>query len=147
MQKIPDFIVNGSATLVSSWVTTKESGFSDYVKMIEFCGANGIKPPMCMALLSANIISGTKDNDCFEYCEWACKTFNLCADDKQKSLVCKIYGARMTSSVQGYVYFDYRIHTIASACLKEKIPRKVRDFANKPSSAGLDGAFEAARRA
>ena len=144
MAKIPEFILGGSATLVSAWVQLKESGIGNYLMMVEFCGANKIKPPMCMVLLCANLMSKEKDGDCEEYCKEACSVFLSCENAKQREMVCKIYAAQITDSRFGYDELDCRLHTIARACLNKKIPRKVRDFVGGPTSGAVEAAYRAA---
>ena len=146
MRKIPDFIMNGSATLVSTWVQLREKGFLKYLKMVEFCAANGIRPPMCMVALANDFaIYGCGTQEFLDYCSIAYSTFSECNSNKQLKMVCNIYSAIITGKINGKL--EDKIHSIAEACLKEKIPRKVRDFANNPSAAGLDAAFKAAWRA
>lgn len=144
MVKIPDFIICGSATLVSTWIQLKKNGMGNYLKMVEFCGANKIKPPLCMVLLCANLMAKENDGGCEAYCKEACYVFLLCNNVKQLEMVCKIYSAQITDNRSCHHELDVRLHTIAKACLNKKIPRKVRDFVVAPTADAVDATYRAA---
>lgn len=144
MAKIPDFILGGSATLVSTWVQLKENGMFNYLKMVEFCGANKIKPPLCMILFCANLMTKENDADCEAYCREAYSVFSSCENANQLKMVCEIYSASITDSRFGWHELDVRLHTIARACINKKIPRKVRDFVAAPTAGAVEAAYRAA---
>ena len=144
MAKIPDFILGGSATLVSTWIRLKENGMFNYLKMVEFCGAHGIAPPVCVVLMTSDLSKSEIYEDCKTYCNEAYFVFSSCDNVKQLEMVCKIYSARITDNRFCRHELDVRLHAIANACLNKKIPRKVRDFVSAPTTGAVEVAYRAA---
>ena len=144
MAKIPDFILNGSATLVSTWIQLKENGMRDHLKMVEFCGSHGIAPPVCMVLMASDLSKSEIYENCKSYCKEAYSIFSSCENVSRLEIVCKIYAAQITDTRFGYHELDSRLHTIARACLNKKIPRKVRDFVAAPTAGAVGAAYRVA---
>lgn len=144
MAKIPDFIIGGSATLVSTWVQLKENGMHNYLKTVEFCGSHGTAPPVCMVLMASDLRKYEIYEDCKTYCDEAYSIFSSCDNVKQLEMVCKIYAAQITDTRFLRHELDARLHTIARACLNKKIPRKVRDFVAEPTAGAVEAAYRAA---
>lgn len=144
MAKIPDFILNGNATIAFTWIRLKENGMGNYLKMVEFCGANGMAPPVCMVLMASDLSKSEIYEDCKTYCDEAYSIFSSCDNVKQLEMVCKIYAAQITDTRFLRHELDARLHAIARACLNRKIPRKVRDFAAAPTAGAVESTYQAA---